>query len=270
MAAAVLTTGIISFRMTNIYQSTAVISPVSSKEGGGGLSAIALQFGGLPGISLPGSASSSSEILNLMKSNVLREKVIEKYNLLPLLFHEKWSIEKKGWKVERVPTLWDGLRAIEGIVKVSNNIKDNTITIAADFYDPDIAAKIPEYFLTALNEHLVSEARRVAETNKKYLEEQLVKTADPLIRQKIYNLVAQQIESSMMAEVKENFAFKVIDRPRVPDRKIRPKRAQMLIISFVVSLFAGIFLAFLMEAFQKSKRGSVGASHRVMQRGQGD
>ena len=161
MLAAVFTTAAVSIQMTNIYQSAAVISPVSGKEGGGGLSAIAQQFGGLPGISLPGSASSSSEILNLIKSNVLREKVIEKYNLLPLLFHEKWSIEKKSWKVDKAPTLWDGLRAIDRIVKVNNNIKDNTITISAEFYDPEIAAKIPEYFLTALNEHLVNEARRV-------------------------------------------------------------------------------------------------------------
>ncbi|MBI1821658.1 MAG: hypothetical protein HYR79_08110 [Nitrospirae bacterium] len=286
MLAAVFTTAVVSMRMTNIYQSAAVISPVSGKEGSGGLSAIAQQFGGLPGLSLPGSASSSSEIVNLIKSNVLREKVIEKYNLLPLLFHEKWDYEKKDWKKEKEkkitipgfkaeddtipPTIWDGLRAINGIVKVNNNIKDNTITISAEFYDPVIAAKIPEYFLTALNEHLVNEARRVAETNKKYLEEQLVKTADPLIRQKIYNLVAQQIESSMMAEVKENFAFKVIDRARVPDRKIKPKRVQMIMVSFVTSLFAGIFLAFLMESIQKTKKGSVGASHQIKQRGPGD
>jgi LPS O-antigen subunit length determinant protein (WzzB/FepE family) len=89
-----------------------------------------------------------------------------------------------------------------------------------------------------------NEARRVADTNKKYLESQVDKTADPFIKTKIYALIAQQIETAMMAEVKENFAFKILDPPRVPDVKIKPKRTQMAIIAFVVSLFLGIFVAF--------------------------
>ncbi len=90
-----------------------------------------------------------------------------------------------------------------------------------------------------------SEARRVATINQKYLEEQLGKTADPLIKQKIYNLIAQQLETSMMAEVKENFAFKVIDPPKVPDKRIKPKRIQMVLLSFViVHLYGCVFSIF--------------------------
>ena len=116
-----------------------------------------------------------------------------------------------------------------------------------------MAAKINEYFLTALTDHMSGEARRVAMINRQYLEEQLGKTADPLIKQKIYNLIAQQLETSMMAEVKENFAFKVIDPPKVPDKKIRPKRTQMVLLSFFASLFMGVFLAFFMEYREKMK-----------------
>lgn len=251
----VLTTSVKSLFMTNIYQSTAVITPISSKEGsGGGLSALALQFGGLPGISLPGS-SSVSEIVNLLNSNILREKLIVKYNLMPALFYEKWDGEKKDWKKGNdAPTVWNGLRMLKGIVKVNDNTKDNTITISVEFHDPEMAAKMVEYFLAALTDHMSSEAKRVAMTNRKYLEEQLEKTADPLIRQKIYNLIATQIETAMMSEVKENFAFKVIDPPRAPDKRIKPKRSQMAMISFMVSLFAGIFLAFFIEYIEKVKR----------------
>jgi len=104
-----------------------------------------------------------------------------------------------------------------------------------------------------LTDHMSSEARRVATINQKYLEEQLGKTADPFIKQKIYNLIAQQLETSMMAEVKENFAFKVIDPPKVPDKKIKPKRTQMVLLSFVVFIFMGVFLAFFMEYLEKMK-----------------
>ncbi len=281
--AAVLATFLISLVMTNIYQAKAIIAPITSKESGTGvgtLSALAMQFGGLPGIVLPG-GSSAAEIVNLLKSNVLREKVIVRYQLLPVLFYKEWDAEKKDWKRgislnpvvflgklvraitsgdqpgirkdDDVPDVWDGLRKLDEITRINQNIKENTITITVDYYDPEMAAKIVEDFLTALTDHMSSEARRVATINQKYLEEQLGKTADPLIKQKIYNLIAQQLETSMMAEVKENFAFKVIDPPKIPDKKIRPKRTQMILLSFVVSIFMGVFLAFFMEYLEKMK-----------------
>ncbi|MEK7850656.1 MAG: hypothetical protein AAB275_02130, partial [Deltaproteobacteria bacterium] len=50
---------------------------------------------------------------------------------------------------------------------------------------------------------------------------------------------------------KENFAFKVIDPPKAPDKRIKPKRSQMVMISFVAALFAAVFLAFFMEYIEK-------------------
>jgi uncharacterized protein involved in exopolysaccharide biosynthesis len=101
------------------------------------------------------------------------------------------------------------------------------------------------------NDYMSSEAKRVANTNRKYLEEQLGASSDPFIKQKTYNLIAQQIETAMMAEVKENFAFKVIDPPLAPDKKFKPKRAQMVVLSFVGALFLGIFGAFAWEYIEK-------------------
>jgi len=57
----------------------------------------------------------------------------------------------------------------------------------------------------------------------------------------------------MLAEVKENFAFKIIDPPKEPDRKIKPNRASMVMLSFVVSLFLGIFALFFRAYLRKSK-----------------
>ena len=127
---------------------------------------------------------------------------------------------------------------------MSPNQKDNSIQVSMQFRDPRIAADIVNYTLLELTDHMSNEARRVADTNKKYLESQIDKTADPFIKTKIYALIAQQIETAMMAEVKENFAFKILDPPRTPDMKIKPKRTQMVIIAFIVSLFLGVFIVF--------------------------
>jgi len=281
-------TAIYSLFMKNIYQAKTIIMPVTQKDTGGGaagLAALASQLGGVPGIAIPSSAT-VSEIVGLLKSNILREKMIQQYNLMPILFYKKWDEEKQAWrkgggsgislnplaylsmlsksfmpsppkglrkKDPDVPDMQDAIRLLDRIVRINREIKENTITITVDYHDPEIAAKIVEYYLATLTNYMSSETKRVANTNRKYLEEQLGNTSDPFIKQKTYNLIAQQIETAMMAEVKENFAFKVIDPPRVPDKKIKPKRVQMLVLSFIVSLFIGI-LAVLFIDYIKNTR----------------
>jgi uncharacterized protein involved in exopolysaccharide biosynthesis len=281
--AVVILTAVATLMMKNIYQATAVISPISTKDNSSAISTLAQQFGGLPVASLLGAPTTATEIVNFLNSKILREKVIEKNNLLPVLFPDRWDKEKGRWKEgffsgldlnplsllgrlvdwiqpgqseqrptrAGVPDLWDGLRELGDIVRVRNDQKGNTITIVVNHPDAKTAAKIVEYFLTTLTDYMSSEARRVALVNRKYLEDQLNTTADPLIRQNIYNLIAQQIERSMTAEAKENFAFKVIDPPRVPDKKFRPRRMEIIAISTIT----GLLLAVLAVLFQEYRRG---------------
>lgn len=289
-AAITLATAFASLLMTDIYRVTAVITPVGREFAGGGeLSALTQQLGGFAGPMLSGSGS-ASEITSLLNSNILREKVIERNNLLPVLFSERWDEEKKDWKPQSraaltrlrgliggavrgtgprgeaeggaapgddayggAPTAWDGIRVFDEIVRVTHNVKDSTITVTVEYNDPLWSARIAEFFLSTLTAHMSGEAKRVAETNRKYLEVQLWSTTDPIIRQKIYNLIAQQIEISMMSEVKENFAFKVIDPPKAPDKKAKPRRLRMVGLGFAVSLVSGLFLAFISE-FASNRR----------------
>jgi len=243
---------IISLNAVEIYQTTAIISPLREEKGGGGMSLLSQQFGGLgsiAGISLP-SSKSSTEIMNLLNSNMIREKMIDKYDLLPVLFAKNWDKKKKEW-IKKAPTMWDGIRALSSRIKVTNNIKTDTITVSAEFHDPEITVVLVDDLLSTLTEHMSNESKKSALIKRRYLEDQLRSTSDPLIRQKIYNLISQQVETAMMSEMNEYFAYKVIDPPRVPDRRIRPNRRNTVVLSFVVSSFMGVFLAFFFEYIKK-------------------
>ncbi len=224
-----------------VYEAKAVIAPASQQKEISPMAGLASRFG----IAAPVSAS-VTEIVNLLNSNILREMIIKRHKLLDVFF-EKGSLNKKS-ENEKV---WAGLRFFHGAMKVNFKQKDNIIELSMQFKDPQMAADILNYTLTELNNHMSSESKRVADTNKKYLESLLNDTADPFIKNKIYNIIAQQIEQSMMAEVKENFAFKIIDPPKVPDKRIKPQRRRMVMTAFVTSLFAGIFAAFLKEYVDK-------------------
>lgn len=267
-----------SLLMTEVYRAGAVIVPVSHGEReGGGLSFLTEQLGGLSGLSLPGSGS-ASEITSLLNSNILREKVIKRYDLLPVLFSTRWDENKGRWKdpgwtlsdlspvgllrgvfysggvEDEAPTMWDGIRRLADATTVVPSAKDNTITFNVDFPDPEAAERIATYLLDTLTEHMSGESKRVAEANRRYLEAQLSAVADPIIRQKIYNMMAKQIEISTMSEVKENFAFKVIDPPRVPDQRVWPRRTGFVLIGLAASLALGAGLAFAAEFIERNSK----------------
>ncbi|HOP86775.1 MAG TPA: Wzz/FepE/Etk N-terminal domain-containing protein [Syntrophorhabdaceae bacterium] len=243
----VVATAIVSLIMTPIYESKAVIMPTTQSKDIGMGSMLAQQFG----IATP-TTPITTEIVNLLKSNILKERVIKKFDLLKLLLGDDYEDYKKTKSENEL--LWEGIRRLDKMTNINFKQKDNTIEITVGYKDPKIARDLVNYFLAELTDYMSTEAKRVAETNKKYLESQLDKTSDPLIKTKLYALIAQQLETSMMAEVKENFAFKVLDAPRVPDKKSKPKRRNMVLISFVVSLFLGIFFAFIREYMAKQKK----------------
>lgn len=287
-----LATAIVSLMTPDTYRANAVITPVSSQDGlgGSGLSTLAQQFGAIPGLSIPDSGS-SAEIVSLLNSNILREKVLARDGFIRMLFPERWDAEKKEWKSAEKkapllnpmslarsffqahesaasnapggagsagPTVWDGIRRLKERVDVTQSARDSTITISADAPTPEAAAGTVDYLLDTLNRHMSGEAQRVARINRKYLEGQLYAAADPIIRQKIYNLIARQIEVDMMSEVKENFAFKVIDPPMVPDQRVSPRRIRMIEAGFGLSFLAGVLAVFVLDfaSRQVGRRGS--------------
>lgn len=275
-----LITAVYSLSVPNVYQASAIITTVAEKDTSTSAAMQMLSASGLAGMAdVAGLSFPGGQKLNVLesylKSNVVREKVIIKNNLLPVLFPRQWDEEKRAWKrpspgllkqalatVSRViapkntaaqkpeedgaPTISAGLRVLQGTVTVKSNVKANTLTITVDDRDPTMAANVVTYILDALQDHLSEEKKRNANENRAYLKGQLVKAVDPLTRQKIYSLLSKQIETTLMAEVKGNI-FTVIDPPRVPDRKVRPNRAQLVINSFILSLVIGIFLAVYLE-----------------------
>lgn len=237
-------TAIVALLMTKVYESRAVIAPVDTPAAQSGLVAMAAQFG----IAAP-QASNFSEIVGLLKSDILMQKVMDKGKFRDVLF-DRDDLEGLS---ENEKT-WEGIRLLkEDVLTVKENKKENTLSISARYRDPAIAQSIAATTLNELTDHMTAEARRVANANRHHLESQIVNAADPFVRQKIYSLIAQQIETAMMAEAKENFAFKVLDPPRVPDKKIKPKRVLMVVLAFVVSLFLGILLAFIREHYQRNR-----------------
>src|SRR5215471_6573620 len=68
-----------------------------------------------------------------------------------------------------------------------------------------------------------------------------------LVQNKLFTLLAQQLEQAKIDEARDETAFQVLDRAIPPERKSKPARTITVLLSMLVSLFMGVILAFVCE-----------------------
>ena len=240
-----------SLRMTNIYRSEATIVPRQEEKSATppsiailrGLGGMAEELAGL------GSGGSLDKFQVVLKSRFLSQRIVDKYKLMPRLFEEDWDSEKKAWLINPAPTFQDAYRSLMGMLNVSRDRKSEVMTIKFDHKDPHFAKEMADHYLTELSETLREETLKDAKENQRFLRRQLEQTPDTLMKEKISAMLAREIEKEIFARAQTYYSFQVLDPPFVPDldKKVKPRRALICILSVTVAFFVAVFLAFFLE-----------------------
>jgi uncharacterized protein involved in exopolysaccharide biosynthesis len=241
-----LATLLMMFQMPDIYQATAVLTPaVDEKRQNPALGILASL-----GVDV-GSPTKVEDLETLFKSNDLTVRVFRKYNLWPTVLPEKFDSAtgkmKFGWtdrlfrgeKGQRVPSDWDAIRVAKDRLTVFVNKKVGTVSVVFESPSAEGSANIVKYYLDEGKSRLQEEALDRAVKNKRFIEEQIGKTVDALTRDRLYSLYGQEVEREMMGRNREQFGFRVVDAPRVPDRKSGPERAWNVTIASLLACLAG-------------------------------
>lgn len=255
VAIAGLSAVVYSLMLTNIYRSEATIALRDSDKGASPLSA----FGGLGGMVASslglGGGGSLEKLEVVLKSRELSARVINTYDLMPTLFSKTWDPEKKKWRTDAPPSLQDALRVLADKLSIRADIKKNTLTVGIEYKDPEMAKTLVNHFLTELSNSLREEVLRDAAENMRFFNEQLQRTGDAMLREKIYALMAKEVEKETFAKAQKYYSFLVLDPPIAPDldKKIRPKRSTICILAVLMAFTGSIMAAFAIDFIKKVK-----------------
>lgn len=74
------------------------------------------------------------------------------------------------------------------------------------------------------------------------------------ISESIYDLMLKQYESAKLDEARDATVIQVIEKAIPPERRIKPKRTQMVLIAAVTGFFFSVFAAFFMEYIEKASK----------------
>lgn len=253
---AVIIAIVASLLMTKIYRAGAVISYSSQKSPSD--SALGELSNLFPSIDII-SGRNPGEIIKLLESKSMAEEVIKNKNLLLVFFDKKKIL---FFTDAKEPTIWDGIRFIQDNLKVEYDRLSSTIEISFDFKDPKIAVDIVNEYIETLNNRLKSETISNAEKAIESMEKQLIKVNDVLLKERIYGMMVSQIGNIALAESQKYFNFQLIDPPKVPDKKIKPKRRLIIVITFMGSFMISLFLILLLEHLERLKEIPKTPSHK--------
>lgn len=263
------------YSIEDIYEATATIMPVKGKK------EMSIPFfkedsdidqiKTLLSANLPAlyEDTTTSTIKAVLQSRAFNLHIVQKYNLLPKLYAERWNAEENKWRIagrrqinpertfwqrifgydkdsgEYQPTPIDG--AMLMIEKLNVESTGNLMQIGFEDKAPAFCASMLQRYLMELDQYLRSrEIERITE-NKRYLEKLLQTHGNSEMAKGIRQLLLNQIEAIMYAKGTSDFIYNVVDPPLIPQYPIKPKRSVILVLSVFVALFFGVFLAFFIE-----------------------
>jgi hypothetical protein len=123
------------------------------------------------------------------------------------------------------------------------------MTLQIKSRDSTFSFNLATYYITFLNDYIKSSVQSEARENVSYLEKQLITISDPLLREKIQGLIANEIEKEMVVS-KE--AFKVLDPVYL---SIVFKEKKLYPLAFSVGLFfMSVMLVVFAHAFFSSDK----------------
>lgn len=269
-----ITTLVTVIFLPNIYTSSALVAPSSEDET---LSSQLGQFSsiaGLAGISVPsGKSNATNEAVERIQSfdffstyflpNIKLEDLLAvkdwdqiSNNLTydPKLFDKnkmEW-VRKVNPPKELIPSDQEAFTVYKKILYVSENKENGFVTISISHRSATIAKAWVDIIIKNINTSMRELDQSVSSNSIDFLNEMIIETNNKEIREVLSDLLATQMQNLMLASANENYVFKILDSPQIPERKSAPSRLAILIIGTIIGFILGLIISTIKFLRQES------------------
>lgn len=241
-----------SFLVRPVYRAEVRVSVVTNLDQAGAAS-LGGALGGLA--SLAGIQTQSSgeraESLAVLSSQALGEKFLIAEDLMPGLFPARWKDDTRTWIPRRgrvAPSIREGYKEFSRKVrKIQEDSQTGLIVVGVLWSHPERAAELANRYVELANSTLRERAIEEAKASLEFLNAELGTTQSIEVRESIFRLLEQQTKKIMLASVRPDYAFKVVDPAVAPDYDdlARPRRLLMASVGAILGLALGFLVGIL-------------------------
>jgi uncharacterized protein involved in exopolysaccharide biosynthesis len=283
VAAAILVGVVVSLLLPPRYEARTMFMAAEKPEMQGGLGMLGGRLSDLADLAgLSGSAGAGSEkALAVLTSRDFTYRFLREERVVQALFPKEWDQAKQQWKPHRAgwfdallgradgagsaakaaddqagPSLWDAFRQFDHMRVVTRDRRTGVITLSISWRDPTLAARWANRLVERANEEMRTRATQEAESSTAYLAEQLQKTNAIELRDVLFRLSEVEQRKAMLAHVRRDFAFEIIDPAVVPKQRVFPRRTLFVLAAAFVGVLIGFGLVMTRALLARSAPGA--------------
>ena len=253
---------IFALMLPNIYQSKAVMMPMEANQGMSGMLGQYSGMASLAGISLPSeSGSKAQEAIARIKSFEFFSNYFLPYiKLENLMAVKKWTqasntftydardfdSESRQWVRKpqpprsNIPSSQEAYEEYMEIMSVNQDKKTLFVTLSFEHESPFIAQQWVEIVRDQIDQLMRDQDRQTAKKSIEFLNSLAPTVNYEEIKEALFALQQQQMKRLMMVEANDNYIFKVLDSPIVPEVKSQPKRSKIVIWGTILGMVLSV------------------------------
>jgi capsular polysaccharide biosynthesis protein len=247
--------------LSTIYKAEVLMVSASSAGGagaGGGLSNRLGSLADMAGVSLGASGISAAgeQALARLKTRSFLINHIKEKNLKPILFADQWDRVEKKW-IDKEPSDRDSAESLKNMIEAAVHLKSKAglVSLFIEWknpHNPNKIADIANDLVSSINSHIKDHAILEARDSISFLEKELEQTNILNSQTIIYNLIEQQMGQIMLANIRDEFVFKIIDPAVVPKHAETKPILMVVFIGLILGIFLASFLAISTNYFKES------------------
>lgn len=248
--------------LDNVYTGTTKILPPQQSQSSA--SALLSQIGGLAGMAggALGIKNPNDLYVAMLQSRNVMEKIAKRFDLQAVYGQEG---------------LTGTLKVLEANLKVTSG-KDGVITVEVDDLEPKRAADMANAFIEELDKLLHTYSLTDASQKRTFFEQQMRQAKDKLTdaevrldktpttslqymdamrnlkyQEAVWEILAKQYEMAKLDEAKDFPLIQVLDKAAPPEKKSKPKRSLIVILTTMVAFFVAVIWVFVREALSRAR-----------------
>ena len=244
--------------LPNMYISSALLYPADNKDSGSSMLGQYSGMASLAGISLASSGSDRSvEAIERIRSYDFFSKFfLPEISLQDLVAQDRWDASKNKlsydeeifdnklnkW-IDGIPSHQAAYKIYNDKLTISRDKKTFFVYISIKHKSPYIAQEWTEKIIKKINSSMRDEDKNIASKSVDFLNNQVQKVNYADIRQAIASLQESQMQSLMLIEANEDYIFRILDSPIVPEKKSEPRRSTIVILGTILGFFLSLIVS---------------------------
>ena len=233
-----------------------MVSNSEESSSGSPLSALTQGLGGLTGISGVG-ISDSERKTNIAIAKLNSKRFIASYlsesALIKEIFPSRVNKTTGEWLENEEPSLEIIKEETDRRFSIRKNKITGLITLTVEHPNPDIAFRWADGIISKINEKIRTEDSKEGQQNIDFLQKKLSDINVQNIRSVFFSLIERETQKVMLANIRLDYAFKVIDPAIFPESPVKPRKIRILLIGSFLGLALGLFLALFLNFLREER-----------------